>query len=137
MKEKKKPDHVVFDEKDGKYNASLLPYGSNVSAPSIHLEDISNWKKISVNKVNHQIKSKYDKLKDEFDQMMQQFEYNKLVYSATYNFEPVVGEIYHLYKRENDETFLSMIAPHQCNFNHIGSFRLNYDRMWLKVEAEE
>jgi hypothetical protein len=67
--------------------------------------------------------------------MMEQFEYNQIVYNSNYNFEPVVGEIYHLYKGEDEQTFLSLIAPNECNFNHVGSFRLNFDKMWLKIEV--
>ena len=38
--------------------------------------------------------------------MMQQFQYNKLIFQAKFSFEPILGETYHLYKRENGETFL-------------------------------
>jgi len=55
------------------------------------------------------------------------------VYSAKFNFEPLVGEIYHLYKDKNDVTFLSIIKPSECNFCHLGSFRLNADKIWKKV----
>lgn len=136
MKEKKKPDNIVFDEETGKYNANILPYASNVSAPSIQVEDLSAWKKISVNKVNKQLKTKFEKLKSEYEAMMEQFEYNHLVYNSNYSFEPVIGEVYHLYQRENGETFLSLIAPNECNFHHLGSFRLNFDKMWLKIDEE-
>jgi hypothetical protein len=39
----KRPDNVVFSEEKG-YNASLLPYGTNTSAPAIVLEDVDSWK---------------------------------------------------------------------------------------------
>jgi hypothetical protein len=29
---------------------------------------------------------------------------------------------------------LSIISPDQCNFYHLGSFRLNTDKMWEKIE---
>jgi hypothetical protein len=135
MKEKKKPDNIVFDEVTQKYNANILPYATSVGAPAIRVEDVSIWKKINVSKVNHQLKSKFEKLKEEYEAMMEQFEYNQIVYNSNYNFEPVVGEIYHLYKGEDEQTFLSLIAPNECNFNHIGSFRLNFDKMWLKIDV--
>ena len=64
---------------------------------------------------------------------MHEFEYNNLIYSAEFSFEPIIGNLYHLYKRDSEETFLSIIAPDQCNFNSIGSFRLNSDQIWEKV----
>jgi len=36
----KKPDNVAYDEKSGKYNASVLPYATNVSGPVIKLDDV-------------------------------------------------------------------------------------------------
>ncbi|MEZ5007022.1 MAG: DUF2452 domain-containing protein [Chitinophagales bacterium] len=130
---KKKPDSVVFDEKSQQYNANILPYATNVGAPSIQIEDISNWKKININKINHQFKAKYQQIQEEYNQMMEQFEYNNLIYQANFNFEPVIGEHYHLYRRDSGESFLSIIAPHECNFDHIGSFQLNLDKMWVKT----
>ena len=70
MSAKKKPDNIVWDEKEG-YNASLLPYATNVSAPAIVHEDISAWKQRGVNKVNHQLKAKFEELKAEYQQMVE------------------------------------------------------------------
>ena len=64
---------------------------------------------------------------------MQEFEYNKLIFGAKFSFEPIIGEVYHLYKRENGELFLSIIAPNQCNFNFLGSFYLSADQIWEKI----
>ena len=65
--------------------------------------------------------------------MMEQFEYNDLVYNAKFNFEPIIGEAYYLYNNKREESFLSIITPDQCNFNHLGSFRLNSQKMWEKL----
>ena len=46
----KKPDHIVWDEENQKYNANILPYGSSVSAPVIKIEDISSYKQRNVKK---------------------------------------------------------------------------------------
>ena len=37
---------------------------------------------------------------------MKQFEYNDLVYNAKFNFEPIIGEEYHLYNNKKEEPFL-------------------------------
>jgi hypothetical protein len=66
--------------------------------------------------------------------MLKEYEYNQLIYQSKFSFEPVVGEIYHLYRRKNSETFLSIIAPYQCNFDFVGSFKLNADSIWERVE---
>jgi len=134
IKDKKKPDNVVFNTENEKYDAALKPYATNVSAPVITATDTVAWKNRSINKVNHKIKTKYLELKAEYEKMMEEFHYNSLIFEAKFSFEPIIGEIYHLYERDNGETFLSLIAPEQCNFNHIGSFYLNADQTWEKVQ---
>ena len=64
---------------------------------------------------------------------MQEFEYNNLIFESKFTFEPIVGEVYHLYKRKNGDSFLSIIAPEQCRFNALGSFYLNADHIWEKI----
>ena len=83
--------------------------------------------------MNHKVKSKYLELKAEYEKMMQEFEYNKLIFEAKFSFEPIIGEIYHLYERKNGESFLSLIAPEQCKFNTLGSFYLSAEQIWEKV----
>ena len=134
VKKEKKPDQVVFNTETGRYEANIKPYATDLVAPVITSTDSIAWKTNNINKVNKHIQAKYNELKSEYDKMMEQYEYNNLVYSASFNFEPVVGENYHLYIRENDSTFLSIISPEECNFNHIGSFYLDPDGIWHKIK---
>jgi hypothetical protein len=133
MSDIKKPDNVVFDVENQKYDAALKPYATNVGAPVITTTDTIAWKNRSINKLNHKVQTRYQEIKAQYEQLMQEFEYNNLIYSAKFAFEPIIGDLYHLYKRENDEIFLSIIAPDQCNFNSLGSFLLNADQIWEKV----
>ena len=128
----KKPDNIVFDTKTQKYDAALKPYATSVGAPVITTVDTIAWKNRSINKINHKVASKYLELKAEYEKMLQEFEYNQLIFSAKFSFEPIIGQVYHLYKRANEETFLSIIAPEECNFNFLGSFYLNTDQIWEK-----
>ena len=66
---------------------------------------------------------------------MQKFQYNDLVYNSKFSFEPNIGEVYYLYNNTKAESFLSIIAPNQCSFDYLGSFRLNSDKMWEKLDA--
>jgi hypothetical protein len=68
--------------------------------------------------------------------MLKEYEVNKLLFNAKFNFEPLVGEVYHLYKRANNDYFLSIIAPNQCQFNWQGSYYLNTDQIWSKVSSK-
>lgn len=133
MDKNKKPDNVVFNTETQQYDAALKPYATSVNAPVITTTDSISWKNRSINKVNHKLKSRYAELKVEYEKMMQEFEYNKLIFNAKFTFQPIIGEIYHLYKRDNNESFLSIIAPNECNFHHLGSFYLNADQIWEKI----
>lgn len=137
MKSKKKPDNVVFDEDAQSYNAYLKPYATDVGAPKITSNDTVAWKNRNIHAVNKQISAKYLELKAEYDALMDQFEYNNLVYSAQFNFEPVVGHTYHLYRNKKQEAFLSVIGPHECNFDYLGTFNLSADKTWQRLETFE
>ena len=129
---KKKPDNVVHNEKEG-YNASLLPYATNVGAPAIRPDNIDSWKLQGVNKVNKQLETKFLELKEEYQKLVEEYQWNELVYQAKFAYEPVIGEIYHLYIGNDGNPFLSLIAPNEWNKEHIGSFKLNSEQKWIKV----
>ena len=122
----KKPDQVAD-------NPSLLPYASNVGAPVIRPDNVDDWKLRGVNKVNRQIQTKFDELKAEYQKLVEEFQWNELVYQAKFAYEPVIGETYHLYVGNDGNPFLSLISPNEWNREHIGSFRLNSEQKWIKV----
>lgn len=133
MNKSKKPDNIVFDEKSQTYDAALKPYATNVGAPVITTIDTVAWKNRNIHKVNKHISAKYKELKAEYDAMMEVYEYNNLIYASKFNFEPLMGENYHLYRKNDATTFLSMIAPEECNFEFIGSFYLDAELVWKKL----
>ena len=128
--ENKKPDNVVFSDEKG-YNASVLPYASNVGAPAIRMDDVVSWKKRNISTVNKEFENKFKELKSQYENLMQEFEFNELVYSAKFSFEPIMGEIYHLYTGEDGVNFLSLISPQEWNREHVGTFKLNSDKKWI------
>lgn len=134
MSDAKKPDRIVFNETSQRYDASLKPYASDIGAPVITTTDTVAWKNRNIHAVNQQIKTQYRELKQAYDVLIEKFEYNNLVYSAQFNFEPVVGHTYHLYRNQKHEPFLSVIAPEECNFDYVGTFKLNADKLWDRIE---
>lgn len=131
--ESKKPDNIVHSAEKG-YNASLLPYGTNVGAPTIKTEDVVAWKTRGIHQVNKEFEGKFNELKDQYKKLMEEYEWNDLVYNAKFSFEPVVGEIYHLYNSNDGIHFLSLIGPNEWNKEHIASFKLNSDKKWIKLD---
>lgn len=131
-KKNDKPDMVVYDDEKGFYQRELT-YGSNIGAPAIKIDDVKGWKQNQANSANKQFKTKYDELKLEFQKLIDEVNWNDLVYSSSYSFIPVIGETYHLYIRDNDTTFLSLIDPTQWKQKYIGSFKLDSTQKWIKI----
>jgi hypothetical protein len=122
----KKPDNYVE-------NAGLLPYGSNIGAPAIHIPNIESWKQPRVIHVNQQFQDKVEELKNEYQKLIDEYKWNDLVYKAKFSFEPVIGKIYHLYYGKEGNVFLSLIDPKEWNREHIGTFKYNHDNKWIKI----
>lgn len=134
--ESKKPDNIVYSEVNG-YDASLLPYSTNVGAPVIKIDDVVSWKSRGISKVNKEFENKFNELKAQYENLMVEYECNELVYNAKFSFEPVVGEIYHLYRDSDGTNFLSLIAPQEWNKEHLGTFKLNSDKKWIIINPKE
>lgn len=132
-KNKKRSDQVVYDEETETYTTSLKKYGTDLSAPAIEQTDMTNWKNIGSNKVNHHLKTRFEKMKQEYESMLELYQWNEAIYNSKFDFEPIVGEKYHLYERDNGERFLSSIPPEEWNKTHIGSFELDLERVFVKV----
>jgi len=131
----KKPDNVAWDEKDGKYVQSILPYGSNVSAPAIVLDDVAGFKLRGVNKAQKVFNSKFQEIKEDYEKLIDEVKLNEMIYSSNFSFEPVIGDVYHLYERNNGNFFLSLIAPNEWNMKHIISVRLNSEHKWVFIDV--
>lgn len=122
----KKPDNVAD-------NPGLLPYGSNNSAPAIRLEDVDGWKQQNALKVNKQFQTRFEELKAEYQKLIDEYKWNELVYSAKYNFEPVIGESYHLYYNKAGNIFLSLIGPTEWHYDFIGTFKMDSNNKWNRI----
>ena len=51
------PDNVVYNEDIQKYDSSIKPYPTNLSAPVITVNDTVAWKNRSIHKVNQKLKA--------------------------------------------------------------------------------
>lgn len=130
------PDNVVFSEENG-YNAHSLSYSTSVGAPAIKIDNIVDWKNKGVRNVNKEFETKFNELKVQYEKLMQEYEWNEIVYNAKFSFEPVVGETYHLYLGKDGSNFLSLIHPNNWNKEHIGSFILNSNKKWIHLDSKQ
>jgi flavin reductase (DIM6/NTAB) family NADH-FMN oxidoreductase RutF len=134
---KKRPDNIVFDEETQSYNASLLPYGTNIGAPSIVPAGVSTWVNTSVTSFNHSFNNKIELIKNEYKLLIKEYDVNDLLYKASMSFEPIIGKEYHLYfSDKKGNNFLSLIPPESWEMEYLGSYILNNDKTWKQLNNE-
>ena len=127
---KKYPDNIVYDYKLEKFDANIKPYPTSVSAPGF--APIKVNKSTSIN-ANHYFESKLNELRDEYKKLVEEYNWTKLVYESTYSFQPLIGHEYHLYKKESNQLFLSLIEPSQWDQEYVGTFKLLNNGKWEKI----
>ena len=73
-------------------------------------------------------------LKEEWDKLVGEYESTKLIYETTYTFQPILGEVYHIYRSKDGKSFLNLINPNEWNREHLGSYKLNTNGTWEKID---
>ena len=132
MDEKELPDNVAT-------NPHSLPYASNLGAPVIKPDhSLGGWKVGAVHRANKHYNERFNKLKKEFEQLAEDVKWNEIIFNAEMRLKPVIGNTYHLYKKDNGKYFVSLFAPQECSWGekHQGAFRLNYDNRWELIQND-
>jgi len=126
-----KPDDVAD-------NPHSLPYASDRAAPVIRPDkSIAGWKVGAVVSANKHYEDRFNDIKKQFKELVEEFNWNDIMFNAEMRIKPVVGKPYYLYQREDGVYRVSLFAPHECvvgSDGYVGSFRLNYDNRWEKIE---
>lgn len=137
FKVKERSDNVVFDKETQSYNSSLLPYGTNIGAPKITETGVVAWKNTSISNFNHSFNNKIEILKKNYQQLIDEYHLNEMLYGAKISFEPIIGQVYYLYIDDNrDERFLSLVPPSSWKMECVGAFKLNHEKIWEKVSEQ-
>lgn len=124
------------DQEDDKPSRAFLPYPASTLSPQIVPADLSTFKARGISQVERDLHQKLTEIREDYLAAVEHFNWNKLIYESDINFEPVVGETYHLYQIQG-RFQLSMIGPTEWKQRHLGSFRLNVDRQWEPIALAE
>ncbi len=111
---------------------AFLPYPVSTLSPRIIPNDLTSFKSKGISEIERVTQQKLIELKEEYDRVVEEFNWNKIVYESEFNFEPIIGEIYYLYEIRGKNT-LSMIKPEEWGQKHLGSFKLSVDKIWVKI----
>jgi len=112
---------------------NLMEYPHHVGAPQIVPTDLTPFKRNGTDKANKLFNRRYEELLKEAETLQKSFIVTQEVYESTYRFEPIVGEIYHLYEDNNGNKFLSLIEPTSWKQTHLYSAVLNSDMTWTRL----
>lgn len=129
----KKPDLVVWDINEG-YNSKSKQYPTNLGAPKFDLPNVGLVKTESSKKMLEVFERERDEIVEKIHKLYEEYNNSIMVWESKISFEPIVGKTYFLYDFESGRT-LSLISPEEWNNSkyYIGSFLLNSDRKWIKV----
>ena len=129
-------------------NPGLIPYPHTIGSPAFLPNKEGALRSSSMKAMEEQCDIQLDQIKEQIALLSKQaqeikdrYEISKAVYSSRMSFEPVVGEIYHLYARSEGEFVLSMVAPNQWGktipFKHyVSSVKLLGDKTWKVVKED-
>lgn len=113
---------------------NLMEYPHHVGAPKIVPTDLTPFKRNGTDKANKIFDTRYKELIKEVKTLQESFIITQEVYESSYRFEPIVGEIYHLYEDNSGGKFLSLIEPTSWNKKYLYSAILNSDMTWTKIK---
>ena len=111
--------------------------------------EIENWKPEQSTMVKNHFTEKFKELKEAYEAMVEDFNWNKIIYDSEMLLKPVMGQEYHLYQRmENAKhgnpgtRFMSLISPDEWgsdknDLNYIGTFKQDSRQKWTHIRMQE
>ncbi len=109
---------------------AFIPYPVSTLSPPIVPNDLTSFKSRGISSIEKELSLKLENIKNEYIETINHYNWNKLVYSSDYSFEPVVGNIYYLYRRTDGTFTLSMISPDEWYLEYIATVRLSVERQF-------
>ena len=102
--------------------------------------ELDDWKPEQGVQVKKYFNEKFKELKDNYEKLLSDFNWNKLIFESDISFTPIIGKVYHLYEKENGKKFMSLISPsawgNSSTLKFIGSFKQDSRQKWNLVDSE-
>jgi hypothetical protein len=113
---------------------ALLPYGTTSSSPPIVLPDTALFLSERGSLTKNYFENAVELLNREYQAIRSLAALNELVYNASYNFVPRVGQTYHLYKKTDGCYLLSMIESWTA-YEFVVSVEYTADSVWKDISV--
>jgi hypothetical protein len=129
-------------------NPGLIPYPHTIGSPAFAPTKQGVIKSRSMRAMEEQSNMQMRQIQEQIALLARQaetlknrVEISKAVYAAEMGFQPLVGEVYHLYVREEDHFVLSMIGPEEWGktipFKYFAAtVKLLADHTWEVLRSE-
>lgn len=135
------PIENPIDERKIAQNPGLLPYAHSVSGAVIRPDDMGRIRGNAMLAMEQQTDMHLGQIQEQLEVLARQAqaiarrkEISVMIYEAAMGFDPIINHIYHLYRRNEGTTVLSIISPiewRRCPYpEHLASARLLADHTW-------
>lgn len=122
-----------------------LPYATSRLGAHIELVDIAREIAQADTMINTRVNAKLRVIADQIHHLQQQAreileeaQHDQQLHHAECNFKRIPGNTYHLYEKNNDQLYFSMLSPEDWGdtppHSFLGSFRLENDMSWTLVD---
>jgi hypothetical protein len=151
-KKAKAPLPFDFDEDkimDRPDSPGLINFPHSIGSAVIKPEDLGKIKGRALSAMREQTKMQLGNIYEQMQLLAKQakdikgrVEVSEKIYLAQIQFEPVIGQVYHLYKKNDEDDVLSMISPREwgnkCPYKkHLATIKLLSDHTWEVMENNQ
>ena len=104
---KKKADNIVYNYSSKEYDAFSKEYPTTFTSKTFRPEKIKDLE----SDAQHHFTTRFFEIKEKYESLLKEIEWSNLIFKSKYNFNPIVGETYYLFKG-NKNNFLSILNPY-------------------------
>lgn len=125
-----------------------LPYAYHIGSVVIKPLDIGKIKGRAMTSMVEQTRIQMDQIREQIELLARQakelqdrVDISEKIYQAEMGFEPVTGQIYHLYEKSDQAWVLSMVGPDEWGSRmpysqFISSVRMMGDHTWMMIKKQ-
>jgi 23S rRNA maturation mini-RNase III len=129
-------------------NPGLLPYAHTLSSGVIKPDDMGKVKSNALLAMEQQTDMQLRQIQEQIELLYKQAQDIKArtdisvwIYQAQMGFNPLVGHVYHLYEKEDNKHFLSMVSPTEWGRSRafkrfVATVKLLADHTWDIIKSE-
>lgn len=125
---------------------SVLPYAASVAGAIIKPTEEGMIRHKALTAMEEQTNMQLDQIRKQIEllalqaqEIQKRKELSLMIYKAKLNFQPVIGQVYHLYEKKDESIFISMISPQEWGRSapyerFVAKVKLLADHTWTEVE---